>query len=377
MAGLLILLLVGHTVFTAYTGDVESAFLLSLPSYEKTEKKEVIEQELVNKPSSAQEELPEVPVIKYVQEDNSVEKEDEVVEINEVNSAITELYGIDDLVYQPETDAKSAETTEKISITSDMLAMISESSPDYIKKNFYTLDKKTDILPEQLNVNEFLSYNAKIDNSIAGPKILIYHTHVYEAYADSNPNNYKDGVIAVGDELAKILTETYGYETMHHTDRYDMVNGKVNIAGAYERVSPCIEKILAENPSIQVVIDLHRDGTNGTNKFVMEYEGKPISKIMFVNGISQKIANGNIEQIGYLRNPNREANLAFSFQMQLLANEKFPDFSRKVYLNAYRYNQHMMPNYILLEVGNQNNTKQEALNAMTLFASVLDGVIAN
>jgi stage II sporulation protein P len=74
-------------------------------------------------------------------------------------------------------------------------------------------------------------------------------------------------------------------------------------------------------------------------------------------------------------NPYLEDNLAFSFQMQLAAAEYYPDFTRKIYLKGYRYNMHYCPKSLLVEVGAQNNTLEEAKNAMEPLADVLSKVL--
>ena len=134
---------------------------------------------------------------------------------------------------------------------------------------------------------------------------------------------------------------------------------------AYERVA----QVLAENPSIEVVIDLHRDGVNDNLHLVTEVNGKQTAKIMFFNGISRL---NSIGEIGYLYNPYREQNLAFSLQMKVLAEEYFTGFTRKNYIQAYQYNLHLRPKSMLIEAGAQTNTVQEELNAMEPLAKLLD-----
>ena len=124
-------------------------------------------------------------------------------------------------------------------------------------------------------------------------------------------------------------------------------------------------------PSIEVVLDLHRDGVAEGTRLVTEINGKPTAKIMFFNGTSQT-PDGPIE---YLPNPNREANLAFSFQMQLKAAGMYPGFTRKIYLKGLRYNQHVRARSALIEVGAQTNTYEEARNAMEPLAHILDQVL--
>ena len=128
---------------------------------------------------------------------------------------------------------------------------------------------------------------------------------------------------------------------------------------------------MQENPSIEVVLDIHRDGVAEGTHLVSEVNGKPTASIMFFNGMSQT-PDGPIE---YLPNPYREDNLAFSLQIQVKAAAYFPGLTRKIYLNGLRYNLHVRPRSSLVEVGAQTNTYQEAKNAMVPLAEVLDMVL--
>ena len=119
------------------------------------------------------------------------------------------------------------------------------------------------------------------------------------------------------------------------------------------------------------MLDLHRDGVREGVHLVSDVNGKPTANIMFFNGLSQT-PTGEIE---YLKNPYREDNLAFSFQMQLKAAAYYPGYTRKIYLKGLRYNMHLRPASALVEVGAQTNTYQEALNAMEPLAEVLDMVL--
>ena len=152
---------------------------------------------------------------------------------------------------------------------------------------------------------------------------------------------------------------------------YDYRDGKLDRSRAYTYALEGIQGILQKYPSIEVVLDLHRDGVAEGTRLVTEINGKPTAKIMFFNGTSQT-PDGPIE---YLPNPNREANLAFSFQMQLKAAGMYPGFTRKIYLKGLRYNQHVRARSTLIEVGAQTNTYEEARNAMEPLAHILDQVL--
>lgn len=240
---------------------------------------------------------------------------------------------------------------------------------DYLIQNFYTVDKTTTITSSQLNVETLMAKDCSLTHDASTPQILIYHTHSQEGYADSVEGDTSTTVVGVGDYLTQLLTEKYGYSVIHHTGTYDLHDRN----NAYGEAGPAIEKILAENPSIEVVIDLHRDGVPDTTRLVTEVNGKSTAKIMFFNGLSRTTAVGDID---YLYNPYIQDNLAFSLQLQLESVEKYPGLSRKIYLKGYRYNLHYRPKSLLVEVGAQTNTVAEAKNAMEPFAEILDEVLS-
>ena len=142
---------------------------------------------------------------------------------------------------------------------------------------------------------------------------------------------------------------------------------------AYSKAGPAIEQILKENPSIEIVIDLHRDGVAEGTHLLTEVQGKQMASIMFFNGLSRTTSNGDIS---YLPNPYIQDNLAFSLQMQIAAQEYYPGFSRKIYLKGYRYNLHLCPKSLLVEVGAQTNTVQEVMNAMEPLADIIAKVVS-
>ena len=235
-------------------------------------------------------------------------------------------------------------------------------------RNFYAIDANTMAGSDQLSVEKLLGMDMTLPQEGDGPQILIYHTHSQEAFADSVPGDVNTGIVGVGECLTKILTEQYGYRVLHNTGQYD-VETRDN---AYSRALPAVEQILAENPSIQVIIDLHRDEVAEETKLVTDIQGRPTARFMFFNGLSRTRKTGDID---YLANENQEANLAFSFQMQLKAAEYYPGLTRRIYLKGYRYNMHLRPRTLLVELGAQNNTVEEAINACDPQAHILDMVL--
>lgn len=243
---------------------------------------------------------------------------------------------------------------------------------EYLISNFYTVDSSTSVTEECLNVKKLLKKDMTIDKKSEGPKVLIYHTHSQEAFKDSKAGKSSDTIMGMGEYLAEILNEKYKIETLHHEGIYDLIDGELDRSKAYQLAEPQIKKILEENPSIEVVIDLHRDGVKETTHLMTEIEGKNTAQIMFFNGMSRTRTNGDIS---YLYNPYIEDNLAFSLQMQLEAMGKYPGFTRRIYLKGYRYNMHLMPKTLLIEAGAQTNTVKEMRNSMEFLAEILYGVL--
>lgn len=266
------------------------------------------------------------------------------------------------------------DTSAKTAPGADLVDTSIEKMRDfnYLLGNFYTVDGSTMIRNDELNGEALLSKDMHLKNRENGPKILIYHTHSQETFVDSVPGDVNTSIVGIGDYLTSLLNDKYGIETLHHTGVYDLINGQLDRSKAYDLAKPEIQRILEENPSIEVVIDLHRDGVAETTHLVTEVNGRQTAQIMFFNGLSKTRANGEID---YLANPYIQENLAFSLQMQVAAYNRYPGFARRIYLRGYRYNMHMMPKSLLIEAGAQTNTVQEMKNAMEIVAELLNVVL--
>ena len=264
-----------------------------------------------------------------------------------------------------------SEETRQASVPTMDLSMERLNDFEYLVSNFYTVDSVTYINPSELNASELLGKDLRINLSTGGSKILIYHTHSQETFADSD-NDPSTSIVGIGRYLTEILNNKYKIPTMHHEGVYDLINGKLDRSEAYEFAKPEVEQILAENPSIEVVIDLHRDGVADTTHLVTEINGKPTAQIMFFNGLSRTRVNGDL--VG-MANPYLQDNLAFSLQMKIAAETKYPGFARRNYLRGYKYNMDLMPRMLLIEAGAQTNTVEEMRNAMEVLADLLNSVL--
>ena len=264
-----------------------------------------------------------------------------------------------------------SEETRQASVPTKDLSMDRLNDFEYLVSNFYTVDSVTYINPSELNASELLGKDLRIDLGTGGSKILIYHTHSQETFADSD-NDPSTSIVGIGRYLTEILNDKYKIPTMHHEGVYDLIDGKLDRSEAYEFAKPEVEQILAENPSIEVVIDLHRDGVADTTHLVTEINGKPTAQIMFFNGLSRTRVNGDLAGMA---NPYLQDNLAFSLQMKIAAETKYPGFARRNYLRGYKYNMDLMPRMLLIEAGAQTNTVEEMRNAMEVLADLLNSVL--
>ena len=242
---------------------------------------------------------------------------------------------------------------------------------DFLMKHFYNVHTSTTADRSLMNAENLLSKDITLkkeeSSDIQNPQILIYHTHSQESYKDSRPG---ETVTAVGGYLAELLTKK-GWSVYHDTSVYDLKDGKMDRSKAYNYALEGLNQILAKYPSIQVILDIHRDGVGENVYLKTDINGKATARIMFFNGLSQTPEG----PISYLANPFREDNLAFSLKLQLKAEEYYPGFTRKIYLKGLRYNQHLRARSALVEVGAQTNTFEEACNAMMPLAELLDMVL--
>ena len=207
-----------------------------------------------------------------------------------------------------------------------------------------------------------------------GPQVLIVHTHGSEAYTPDGTDTYvatgecrttdtEKSVVRVGDEIAKVLTEM-GLTVVHDTALYDYPEYN----GAYDRSLAAVENWLTQYPTIQVVLDVHRDaliGADGTvYKPITTINGEPCAQVMLVMG-----SNALYDHPGWLEN------LALAVQVQKEMNTLWPTLARPIGLRENRYNQQTAPGAMLVEVGSHGNTLQEALAAARMFARALGAVL--
>ena len=244
-----------------------------------------------------------------------------------------------------------------------------------IKKYLFTIDPTAYATIDDFPIEKLANMDLSLDFQTLEPRILIMHTHSQEWFIDSKIGNPYDSIVGVGQYLAEILVNRYGVSVVHDVGMYDIKDGNMQRSASYEEMEPAVKQILEKYPTIEVIIDLHRDGVPDDVHLVTEINGKPTAQIMFFNGITRYNDNGTPVEMPELVNPYIKENLSLTLQLFLTANENYPRLARRNYIKAYRYSLHLKPRSILVEVGANTNTVEEAKNAMYPLASIIMQVL--
>ncbi len=210
--------------------------------------------------------------------------------------------------------------------------------------------------------------------SAAQGRILIYHTHTYEAYEQIQPvyqetekwrtADHQHNMVRVGEELAQLL-KGLGYEVVHDTTAFE----PPDLSSAYARSLTMLEKRLDAGETYDLYIDLHRDayveGQAGEN--TVQAGGNRIARLMLLIGKGE-----GYTESGYDRRPDWETNLQAAQSITDALNDQLPGLGKDVRIKSGRFNQHVDDCCVLIEVGNNRNTLEEALAAMPYLAEAID-----
>lgn len=215
----------------------------------------------------------------------------------------------------------------------------------------------------------------KIENK-SDPIVLIYHTHTTEGYQTLDLGWYSNSVVTrsndpatnmvrVGDEIAEQLEEA-GIGVIHDTTIYD-----TTYSGAYYRSEDQIEKYMEKYPSLQVLLDIHRDAIKNPDTGVMtkptaEINGKKAAQIMIVSGC---------EDGGVVGFPDWEYNLRFALNLQKECEDKYPGLVRPLFFCSRQYNMHKSHCSLLIEMGSDANTLDEAAYSGRLLGDALSSML--
>lgn len=215
-------------------------------------------------------------------------------------------------------------------------------------------------------INEPLSFWLGGDE----PQVLIVHTHTTESYTDSEKTKYtasdsdrstdaEKNMTAVGNALAEVLNSR-GIKTIHDTTVHDYPAYN----GSYERCKATVLKNLADYPSVKIVFDVHRDGIireDGTKvKVACDIDGSKAAQCMFVVGTNSE-----------LKHDFWSENLKLAAKIQNKANEMYPGLMRPLNIRSERFNQQLSKGSVIIEVGSNGNTLNEAIYSAKLMGNVI------
>ncbi len=232
----------------------------------------------------------------------------------------------------------------------------------------------------QQNINLLKYYNEDAEIKIkekSEPTVLIFHTHTTECYEMLDRNEYAEdyltrtaqadrNMVRVGKEI-KAELEKAGYAVLHDTTIHDE-----KYTGAYAHSRESVEKYLKENPTIQVVLDIHRDAIELDSgeriKPTAEIMGKKAAQLMIITGCEE----GKIKQF-----KTWEKNLTFAMKLQSVCEKNFSGLMRPIFFCQRKYNMDLCPNNLLIEVGSDSNTLDEAAYSGRLLGYSLAKLLDN
>ena len=258
-------------------------------------------------------------------------------------------------------------------------AFSSESPlPDFARESSLPVFQAADL--EQLQIkyncsrqpdlNDLISRPLEWDLTGGEPTVLILHTHATESYTRQSGESYEESsayrtldeqynMISIGDRLAELL-EAGGIHVIHDRTLHDYPS----YSGSYNHARKSAAAYLEAYPSIQLVLDLHRDAS-GDNRNQMktrvQTQGKSTAGLMLVVGTN---ASG-------LAHPAWEENLSLALKLHVQLDRIAPGIMRYVNLRSQRFNQDLSPGMLLVEVGAAGDSHQDAITAAEFLASAI------
>ncbi|EEG78577.1 stage II sporulation protein P [Dethiobacter alkaliphilus] len=239
----------------------------------------------------------------------------------------------------------------------------------YFTEHYNTDTEKEQAVEQPRNILEPISRNIVDEHNSEEPNIIIpvrnmansgeviiYHAHTTESFKPTSGSNFTSdlsiAVVRLGEELKRILQEEYGIPVVHDKTIHNIPHGT-----AYEKALPTITQLLEEYPDAKLVIDLHRDGQLRTVT-TTNLNGNPTGKVMFV--------------IGGRNNPYYRQNVRAAEFVDNRLEAINPNLTRGLLQRPQlNYNQHIHPNALLIEIGGNNNSLEEALRTIPYLAQAI------
>ncbi len=211
-------------------------------------------------------------------------------------------------------------------------------------------------------------------------RILIYHTHTYEAFEQDEDDPYKEAsaqwrtkerdksIVGVGDALDRHLT-ALGYEVVHDVTEFE----PPKLGTAYVRSLEMLDKRVADGEEYAMVIDLHRDAWDMVlaKQMTADVDGEAAARLMMLIGTGE-----GDESNSFKIKPNWRENYKLADALTNTLNGMYPGICRDIRMKTGRYNQHISEHSVLIEVGNNKNTLDEAMRSMAALAMAIDKVLS-
>lgn len=273
------------------------------------------------------------------------------------------------------TNPNVSESQSTSSLSSEIPAASSGQALGAIKKTFFSpaaaglnlnnvqINNKTNT---SINILELLKAEIPFKIETGAPQVLILHTHTTESYMPynrdyytatdlSHSNDETKNMVAIGTVFERKLNAA-GIKTIHSK----VVHDYPSYSGSYDKSAETINAVLKEHKSIKVVLDLHRDsisdGSGGKIKPVVEIGGKNAAQVMLVMGNNFDSWKNNFSLAA-----------RFHQTMQVM----YPGLARPISLYNKKYNQNLSNGAMLIEIGTDANTLDEALYGAQLAANAL------
>jgi len=266
--------------------------------------------------------------------------------------------------YMPPVIEKIINDTESIKYNPAIETTVKSVNP-----NGNDLQKKGIVINNKsgynLNLNALYNEPLKIKKNNDSPQILIVHTHGSESYNPTDRNeDLNKNVVRVGREMAKVF-EKNNIKVIHSEKMHDIPR----FNNSYNNTLLTINDILAKNPTINIVLDIHRDAmikeTGEAYKVVGNVDGKKASQVMFVVGTNKS----------GLQHDNWRENLKFAIKCQEEVNKLSKNLARPIDLREERFNQHATFGSLIIEVGTNGNTLEESIISGKITAEAISKVI--
>lgn len=219
--------------------------------------------------------------------------------------------------------------------------------------------------PSPIEPSGPVSSQPTVENSVKSdiPLIALYNTHNSETFELTDGLTHlkgkAGGVAIVAAEIVKTIEEQYGIAAEYCPTIHDMAFNR-----SYAESEKTVSRLVKDNPKLEMLFDIHRDGSLSREQSLVEINGQKLAKILFVVGTDARADH-----------PKWRENLEFARKISAKMDDMYPGLSRGIAIKQGRYNQQFSPRALLVEIGSAQNTTDEAVASGRLFANVVVAVL--